>query len=239
MRDTVIRLEDVCVDIPLRGVGASRAHDDPRIQRHGRHLMLRALDHVSLEIARGERVGIRGSNGAGKTTLLKVIGGLLPATSGRVTVSASTRALLTVAAGTVPSLTGRQNARIRYALLGLRSTSLQAYVEDVERFAGLGAFFDLPVGSYSPGMQSRLQFAMNTVEPAEILLLDEWMGVADGEFQKKAQDRLLGFIEKNEGFLFASHDAHLVESTTDRQLWLKDGQVVRDDRHDTLLRAAR
>ncbi|TIO66166.1 MAG: ABC transporter ATP-binding protein, partial [Mesorhizobium sp.] len=82
------------------------------------------------------------------------------------------------------------------------------------------------VGTYSPGMQSRLQFAMNTVEPADILLLDEWMGVADRAFQQKAQDRLVEYIAKNEGFLFASHNETLLNEMTDRKIALNMGRIV-------------
>jgi ABC-type polysaccharide/polyol phosphate transport system ATPase subunit len=221
----VVRLIDVTVEIPLRGVGSGTATNDDRIIQTRRGLVLRALDRVSLEVRRGERVGIRGGNGAGKSTLLKVIGGMLPVASGRVEVNGSTRALLTTGAGTVPALSGRQNARLRYSLLGISAMSVSDYVDNVEDFADLGAFFDLPVGSYSPGMQSRLQFAMNTVEPADILLLDEWMGVADAEFQKKAHDRLMSYISRNEAFLFASHNETLIAGLTDKQATLVRGRL--------------
>jgi ABC-type polysaccharide/polyol phosphate transport system ATPase subunit len=99
-------------------------------------------------------------------------------------------------------------------------------VADVENFSELGAFFDLPLGGYSPGMQSRLQFAMSTVEPADILLLDEWMGVADRAFQDRAHDRLVKYIASNEAFIFASHNDELLDAMTDRRIRLEMGQVV-------------
>jgi ABC-type polysaccharide/polyol phosphate transport system ATPase subunit len=227
--DIVIRVSDATVEIPLRGVKSKDIDTDPRIvrKRNG-SVILRALQNISLEIRRGERVGIVGGNGNGKTTLLKLIGGMLPAASGSVEVHGSIRSLLTIGAGTVPALTGRQNVKMRHALLGITSLTEAEYIADVREFSELGAFFDMPVGTYSPGMQSRLQFAMSTVEPADILLLDEWIGVADQAFQEKADQRLQNYIQKNDGFLFASHNADLLKRMTNRAIHLRNGRLVND-----------
>jgi len=223
--DIVVRLTSATVEIPLRGVRDSGQLSDPRIFRRNGQLFLRALDDISLVVRRGERIGIVGGNGNGKTTLLKLIGGMLPVASGSLEVRGRLRSLLTIGAGTVPSLSGRRNVHLRYALLGISKISLEEYVADVEEFSDLGAFFDLPVGSYSPGMQSRLQFAMSTVEPADILLLDEWMGVADRAFQQRAHDRLVDYVKSNEAFIFASHNHELLEEMTDRQIVLENGRI--------------
>ncbi|MFL6968882.1 ABC transporter ATP-binding protein [Pseudomonas alvandae] len=224
--DIVVRISDATVEIPLRGVKQEVVGKDPRIiRRKNGAVVLRALENISLEVRRGERIGIVGGNGNGKTTLLKLIGGMLPVVSGSVEVHGSVRTLLTISAGTVPALTGRQNAKMRYALLGIRSITESEYVSDVEAFSDIGAFFDMPLGTYSPGMYSRIQFAMSTVEPADILLLDEWIGVADQNFQNKANDRLENYIQKNEGFLFASHNEELVKRMTNRTIRLVNGRL--------------
>jgi ABC-type polysaccharide/polyol phosphate transport system ATPase subunit len=240
LTDVVVRLEDVSVDIPLRGLREAPKAKDPRIirQANGEYI-LRALDSVSLELRRGDRIGIVGGNGNGKTTLLKLIGGMLPAASGKVHVSGSIRSLLTIGAGNSMALTGLQNIRLHYALLGIKSVSLKDYMEDVAQFSELGAFLEMPLATYSPGMQGRLQFAMNTVEPADILLLDEWLGVADPAFQEKANHRLVEYIKKNEGFLFASHNQELIERMTDRRLRLELGKVIPDDTPGHALSATR
>ncbi|QGA57493.1 ABC transporter ATP-binding protein [Brucella sp. 2280] len=231
--DIIVRIVNATVEIPLRGIKSNVAQSDPRIiKKKNGSLVLRALDNVSLDIRRGERIGIVGGNGNGKTTLLKLIGGMLPVASGKVEVRGSIRALLTIGAGTVLALTGRQNVKLRYALLGIQSVSEEEYISDVAAFSELGAFFDMPVGTYSPGMQSRLQFAMSTVEPADILLLDEWIGVADQDFQEKANNRLEQFIENNEGFLFASHNAELLKRMTTRTIHLAHGRVVTTQHED-------
>lgn len=224
-----VRLAGAVVDVPLRGLArAPASHEDERIRQQGRQLVLRALGGVSLEIRRGERVGVLGANGSGKTTLLKLIAGMIPADAGDVVVSGRVNALIAIGAGTVPSLSGRQNAELRHALLALRNIPVGEYVADVEAFAELGAFFDLPVRVYSPGMLSRLQFAMSTVEPADILILDEWLGVADRGFQEKARARLMALIERSEGFLLASHDQLLLKRLTTRVVTLSRGLIQSD-----------
>lgn len=223
----LVRLSNVTVEIPLRGLRKQPSTPDPRIilKKNGQYL-LRALDNISLTLKRGERIGIIGGNGQGKTTLLKLIGGILPASAGQVEVRGSIRALLTMDAGIAPALTGLQNIKLHYYLLKIRALSLNDYIEDVAAFANLGAFLAMPIGTYSPGMRSRLRFAMNTVEPADILLLDEWIGLADKEFQEKANLRLINFINKNEGFFLVSHNEQLVERMTDRQIQLELGKII-------------
>ncbi|QBZ91816.1 ATP-binding cassette domain-containing protein [Pseudomonas viciae] len=224
--DIVVRICNATVEIPLRGVKQEVVGTDPRIiRRKNGAIVLRALENISLEVRRGERIGIVGGNGNGKTTLLKLIGGMLPVASGSVEVHGSIRTLLTIGAGTVPALTGRQNVKMRYALLGIKSITESEYVSDVEAFSDIGAFFDMPLGTYSPGMYSRIQFAMSTVEPADILLLDEWIGVADQAFQNKANDRLESYIQRNEGFLFASHNEELLKRMTSRTIRLVNGRL--------------
>ncbi|WP_187697333.1 ABC transporter ATP-binding protein [Pseudomonas oryzihabitans] len=222
--DSILEMENVTVDIPLRGV--RDIPKDPRIikSKNGGYF-LRALDNVSLSLVRGDRVGIVGGNGNGKTTLLKVIAGMLPIASGNIEVKGTLRALLSIDTGNFQALTGRQNAILQYSLLGIEAVSLKDYIDDVIEFSDLGSFIDMPIATYSPGMRGRLLFAMNTVEPADILLLDEWLGVADINFQKKAHDRLVEYIEKNEGFLFASHNHDLLMAMTDRRIELNKGKV--------------
>ncbi|WP_210185430.1 ABC transporter ATP-binding protein [Devosia enhydra] len=215
------------MEIPLKGVNASSL-DDERLVVRGRQSFLLALNSIDFTMRRGERVGILGSNGSGKTTLLRLISGLLPADSGSVRVSGSVRPLITIGAGTLPALTGRQNAKMRYGLLELRATTLAEYVSSVESFAELGGFFDLPVGTYSPGMLSRLQFAMSTIEPADILILDEWLGVADKDFHDRARERLLRFADQSECLLLASHDERLLDELTTRKVVLDRGRLISD-----------
>lgn len=229
-----VNLDDVSVDIPLRGVAAS-PRSDPRIQQKpGRGLVVSALRGVTLEARPGDRVGIMGTNGAGKTTLLRVIAGIMPISAGRVTIDGDVHGIFNVSDGMRMALTGRENARLRYFLLGEPGNSVDAFVEDVRAFADLGDFFELPVNAYSPGMMSRLLFAMSTVRHADILLLDEWIGVSDRAFQEKAAERLRGLIDSNDIFFVATHNRSIMREITDRIIVLERGKVVRVNSPDEL-----
>ncbi|PZP25011.1 MULTISPECIES: ATP-binding cassette domain-containing protein [Pseudomonas] len=227
VQPVVVRLVEATVEIPLRGF---RQHGpssgDPRIFRaRNGEWRLRALDRVSLEIRRGDRIGVSGSNGSGKTTLLRLLGGLLPLASGTIEHYGSVRPLINIGAGLSQTLTGRQNARLQHGLLDIKSMSPSSFEDNVNEFAGIGDFFDMPVSTYSPGMITRLQFAINTVEPSDLLLLDEWIGVADQDFYQKAQERLQSFIARNEAFVCASHNQVLLNTLTSKRLLIQSGLV--------------
>ncbi len=227
--DVVVRLTNATVEIPLRGFRKSgRKPDDPRIflDDSGNWKLL-ALDQISLEVRRGDRIGVVGSNGSGKTTLLRLIGGLMPLASGALEIYGEVRVLLNIGAGLSLALTGRQNAELQFGLLGIETMQRNQFLENVQDFSELGEFYDMPVGAYSPGMISRLQFAINTVEPADILLLDEWIGVADEKFYRKAQERLHHFIDRNEVFICASHNRILLDQMTSKRVEVRSGKLER------------
>lgn len=226
--DVAVKIVGCTVEVPLRGVVVGSALHDERMIMRGRQCYLRALNAVDFEMKRGERVGILGGNGSGKTTLLRLISGMIPPHSGTVEVNGDVRPLITIGAGTLPALTGRQNARIRYDLLELKKVTLADYISSVDTFAELGDFFDLPVGTYSPGMLSRLQFAMSTMEPTDILVLDEWFGVADRAFHDRARERLMALANESECLLLASHDERLLDELTNRKIVLDCGRLVAD-----------
>ena len=218
-----IRLTDMSVEIPLRGL-RRRPGVDPRIRQiPGGGLVVTALRNITFEAEPGDRIGIIGGNGAGKTTLLRVIAGIIPPVSGTVEVSGQVHGIFNISDGMRTALSGRENARLRYYLLDEPGGSLDNFIANVQGFADLGEFFDLPMSTYSPGMTSRLLFAMSTVKHANILLLDEWIGVADRAFQDKAASRLRELVAGNEIFFIASHDRTILRQMTDRVIVLRQG----------------
>ena len=220
-----VKLTDVSVEIPLRGV-TNRLGQDARIQeRAGRGLVVSALRNITLEAAAGDRIGIVGSNGAGKSTLLRVIAGIIPPTSGIVNVAGNVHGIFNISDGLRMALSGRENARLRYFMLGEPGGSLVNFIASVEDFAELGKFFDLPISTFSPGMLSRLLFAMSTVKQADILLLDDWIGVADHAFQANAAGRLRDLVATNEIVFIASHDYGILRQVTDRSIVLEQGSI--------------
>jgi ABC-type polysaccharide/polyol phosphate transport system ATPase subunit len=220
-----VSLSRLTVEIPLRGV-LHKSGSDPRIIERGRrNVYVRALHDITFEAVSGDRIGIVGSNGAGKSTLLRTIAGLLPPSSGTLTISGSLHGIFSLSDGMRLALTGRENARLQYYLLGEPGGSFEAFISDVESFADLGDFFELPLSTYSPGMMSRLLFAMGTFKHADILLLDEWIGVSDRSFQEKAAQRLHDLVDRYDILFIATHDRNILAQVTEKTIILENGEL--------------
>jgi len=190
-----------------------------------RYAELHALDSVSLRVAAGETVGIVGENGAGKSTLLKIISGTTFPTTGEVQVRGKVASILELGAGFHPEFTGRDNAILYGALMGLDRGTMESRLPDILAFAELGEMIDNPLKTYSTGMAMRLAFAVATHVDAEVVIIDEALAVGDGYFQKKCVDRLL--VLKNAGttILFCSHAMYYITMFCDRAVWLDGGSV--------------
>lgn len=189
-----------------------------------------ALNNISFDIKRGERVALVGLNGAGKTTLLRLIlgaaNGNFAPSSGLISVNGSIQALMN--ANTHNDLTGRENARMELLSNGIFAADLERAMEDVIEFVELGDYLDQPVGSYSLGMQARLQFAVATAVRPEILIVDEVLGAGDSYFSMKSADRMRRLAHSGCTLLFVSHSAQHVLQFCNRAIWLEHGQVRRD-----------
>ena len=184
-----------------------------------------ALRDVSVEVHRGEVLGIIGPNGAGKSTFLKLIARIMRPTSGRVKVDGRVAPLLELGAGFDHELTGRENVFLNGAMLGYRSADLAARFERIVEFAGLAEFIDMPLRTYSSGMVARLGFALATDVTPEILIVDELLAVGDAEFQKKSRERIESFQRHGQAILLVSHDMTLVQGMCARTAWLDHGRL--------------
>ena len=184
-----------------------------------------ALRDVSLEIRRGETLGIIGLNGSGKSTLLQIIAGTLAQTEGEVSVNGRVAALLELGSGFNPEFTGRENIYINGAILGCSRDQIDSRFEAIEKFADIGGFIDQPVKTYSSGMYVRLAFAVIAHVDADVLLIDEALSVGDVVFSQKCM-RFLRDFQNRGTIIFVSHDTGAVLNLCDRALWLQQGSPV-------------
>jgi len=185
-----------------------------------------ALQDVSLAIRKGEVLGIVGRNGAGKSTLLQLICGTLTPTGGSIAVQGRISALLELGAGFNPEFTGRENVYLNAAILGLTRDEVDARLDGILAFAGIGEFVDQPVKTYSSGMFVRLAFSVATCVEPDVLVIDEALSVGDGEFARRSFERILELRDRGTTILFCSHALYQVEVLCDRAIWLDHGRIA-------------
>jgi lipopolysaccharide transport system ATP-binding protein len=184
------------------------------------------LSDVTFDVVKGEKIGIVGRNGAGKTTLLQILCGITRPTTGSVEVRGRIAPILALGSGFDGLLTGRENARIGGAILGLKRREIDARMDSIAAFADIGAAFEQPMRTYSTGMVARVAFAICAHADADILIVDEALSVGDEVFQKKCEKYILDFA-KTGTILLVSHDLAFLSTLCDRAIWL-DGGVVRE-----------
>jgi ABC-type polysaccharide/polyol phosphate transport system ATPase subunit len=191
-------------------------------------VVVRALEDVSFTIYNGERVALFGHNGSGKTTLLRVISEIYTPTSGRIETHGKISAILDVGFGMSIEATGRENMYLLGLNRGIPRKVITALIPEIEDFAELGGFFDMPVRTYSAGMVTRLAFSFATAISPDILVLDEWLAPGDAEFIQRAMDRMQNFAAQARVLVVASHNKELIKSLCSRVIVLEKGQVIFD-----------
>ena len=183
------------------------------------------LRGVSLRLDEGDRLGIIGHNGAGKSTLLKVISRIYKPAEGTVSVSGRVVPLIEIGAGFNPELTGRENAFLNGAIIGIPRKVIQARLDSIFEFSELGDFVDMPVKYYSTGMYLRLAFTLATEIPPEILILDELYAGGDAVFIEKANRRLESFVNQSKILILVAHNLEYVKRFCNKALVLDHGEL--------------
>ena len=138
-----------------------------------------AVRDVSFQVLRGEALGIIGPNGAGKSTTLKLLTRILRPTTGQCSIQGRTGALIEVAAGFHPDLTGRENVFLQGAIMGMSRADISHKLDDIIEFSGLNDFIDTQVKRYSSGMNARRSRCR---ESRRTLVIDEVLAVGDMAF---------------------------------------------------------
>ena len=198
----------------------------------------RVLQGLTLEIQRGEKVGLIGRNGAGKSTLLRIIAGIFPPASGDVWRNPEmTVALLSLGLGFKSDLTGRENAFLAAMLQGLTRGAANKHLGAIGEFAELGDYYDEPVKTYSAGMRARLGFATGLLLETDILLLDEILAVGDNKFRLKARQALQEKVTEDRTIVMVHHAERAIRDMCTRAVWLEQGRVQMDGDVDAVLEA--
>lgn len=231
-----IKLTNVSIDFPIYQGGARSAKKQLLSIATGGQIMhdaddelvVRALSNVNLQINQGERVALIGHNGSGKSTLLRTLAGVYRPTSGSIRTCGRIGTLIDTFIGIDLDATGVENIIARGLCLGMTMKEIDARIDEVADFAELGAFLELPMRTYSAGMQTRLAFSISTLIRPDILLLDEGIGTGDAGFIAKAQARLRSFADSAGILIFASHDITLSRVLCKRAIVLMHGTVIFD-----------
>lgn len=187
-----------------------------------------ALRDVSFSIEPGERLAVIGGNGAGKSTLLKILARVVRPTRGRAWYRGRIAALLEVGTGFNTDLTGRENAMINAALMGMDSRFIKKNLDEIVAFAELEDAIDTPLKFYSTGMRARLAFSIASFMEPDILIADEVLAVGDAKFQRACLQKMSSLGEQGSTVIFVSHSMPQVLRLCTRGIWLDQGKVVMD-----------
>ena len=240
-------LDNVTVDYPVYGSKISFRSALKRtvgglIRREGRdeqHVVVRALDQISLSIKHGDRLGIIGHNGAGKSTLLRVCAGVYEPTMGSLAIAGKVSPLFNVSPGLDPDDTGYENILTCGLFLGMSRAEVAQKVRDIEQFCELGDYLNIPVRAYSSGMLTRLCFAIATSIDPEILVLDEGLGAGDARFAEQAERRVESLVARSSIMILSSHSDALIRAMCNKAILLHSGRIEMEGTVDEVLDAYR
>lgn len=185
-----------------------------------------ALKGISMQIQKGETIGIIGSNGSGKTTLLRIILGITRPTQGTVKVNGRMAGLLELGAGFHQDLVGRENIYLSGSVLGLKRKEINQHIDSIIDFTDIGDFIDASVRTYSQGMYLRLGFAIAVHVNPEILIIDEVLAVGDEVFQGKCLNKIEEFKKEGRTIIFVTHNLNLARQLCNRIFFMDKGSII-------------
>ena len=237
-----IELKDVIVDFPIYNTRSFKntvlkATIGGKVDIYEQNINIRALDGIAFTLKDGDRLGLVGHNGAGKSTLLRLLGKVYIPCAGTARIEGSIGSLIAISLGIDQEATGRENIYIRGSLLGLKKQEIEQKIGQIIELCDLGSFIDLPIRTYSTGMQMRLAFAVSTMIRPDILIMDEWLSVGDESFRSKAESRMVDLVNNAQILIIASHSKELIKNTCNRVIWLEHGKIKMDGTPEDVLTA--
>lgn len=228
-----IDLKNVSVEFPIYSLGyRSFKKDFIRMATGGNvskntreHVIVRALEGISLTIHHGDRIGLIGHNGSGKSTLLRLLAEIYEPASGDLRIEGKVSSMLNIMQGMEAEFTGYDNIYIRGAILGISKAEILEKIDEIAEFTGLGDYLSMPVRTYSSGMMVRLAFAISTSISPDILLIDEVFGAGDSDFMQKAQQRMAALLHGSNIVVMATHANELIKEFCNKALLLEGGRI--------------
>jgi lipopolysaccharide transport system ATP-binding protein len=187
-----------------------------------------AVRDLGFDVSAGEALGIIGPNGAGKSTVLKLLTRILKPTRGGCEVRGRVGAMIEVAAGFHPDLTGRENLYLQGAIMGMKQAEITRRFSEIVEFSGVGSFIDTPVKRYSSGMNARLGFSIVAHLDPQVLLIDEVLSVGDAAFQERCLAHLRRLRANGVPLVFVSHNLIAVLELCTRVIVIDQGRVLCD-----------
>ena len=219
-------------------------HNLSKIYQQG-EVQVKAVDNVSLTIAKGDFAALCGPSGSGKTSILNLIGGLDVATSGQVWLegveleSMSQTQLAEIrknrigfvfqSYNLIPVMTAYENAAFVLDLQGVAKQEIQQRVMNTLEQVGLAGLEHRRPDEMSGGQQQRVAIARAIVTEPAIVLADEPTANVDSHTAESLLD-LMQTLNQDQGitFLFSTHDQHVIDRAR-RIIQVQDGQVVSDN----------
>lgn len=185
-----------------------------------------AVKDVSLQVRRGEGLGLIGPNGAGKSTLLRMIAGILEPTKGHIITKGTMVPLLKLGAGFDMEGTGKENIYLNGAMMGISRREMNRHFDSIVEFSELGEYMNLPLKNYSAGMLARLGFSIAVEVQPDIMLIDEILAVGDLAFQKKCSERIDALKAQGVTFIVVAHNMNAIKHLCSNAVYLKNGSIV-------------
>lgn len=186
------------------------------------------LDDISLDIRKGEVLGILGRNGSGKSTLLSIIARIMEPDSGTVERSGRIASILELGMGFHPDMSGRENIYLKGELYGFSRAEMDSRIGKIIEYSGISKYIDNPVRTYSSGMSGRLAFSVMMNVESDIMLVDEILSVGDAAFTAKAKEHFRKLAKSGKTVVFVSHSVRDMEEMCTRCIWIENGRIAKD-----------
>ena len=227
MENAIISVKNVTMNfnMPREKVDNVKEYIIRKLKRKLSFDKFTALDNVSIDIEKGEVVGIIGLNGSGKSTLLKLISGILKPSEGEIVTNGTISPLIELGAGFDMELTTRENIFLNGSVLGFERSFIREKYDEILDFAELRDFENVAIKNFSSGMVARLGFSIATLVKPDILIVDEILAVGDFLFQQKCEKRIADMMSGGTTVLIVSHSIEQIERLCSRIMWLDKGKV--------------